>query len=129
VAVLAGTLVGILIAIFMSTGGLAILVGVVLSAYLARAESSKEGAIVGTIVMVLIGFLHNNIDKSADENNRTVRLTSRNPRYPARDGLNIRPGRSHRACGWIHTSEDKEQELDCMIENACARHFETLDRH
>ena len=55
-AILTGTTVGLLITIFTPPTCLGALAGIAVSIYLTKAETPKDGAIIGTIIMVPIGL-------------------------------------------------------------------------
>ena len=57
-SILAGIIVGVLICIFLTPTFWASLVGVFVAAYFAKVASPKEGAIIGAIVVVLIGRIY-----------------------------------------------------------------------
>jgi len=57
-SILAGIIIGVLICIFLTPTFWGPLVGVFVAAYFAKAASPKEGAIIGAIVVVLVGRIY-----------------------------------------------------------------------
>lgn len=55
-AILVGMLIGVTLTIFLPPACFGMLVGVGVAAYIAKAASPKEGALVGAIVMIPIGI-------------------------------------------------------------------------
>ncbi len=55
-SILAGTMIGLLVSIFLSPNCWGLLIGVSVATYLAKVSSPKEGAIVGTIALAPIGL-------------------------------------------------------------------------
>jgi prepilin signal peptidase PulO-like enzyme (type II secretory pathway) len=55
-SILAGTVIGLLVSIFLRPNCWGLLIGVSVAAYLAKVSSPKEGAVVGTIALAPIGL-------------------------------------------------------------------------